>query len=413
MSPAEGLSLVTKAEARRDASSICPAASDIHMIFVVDTDGHSAARVANGSQLFPYCYNAMGTVSSVGWVMRKASQLLIFYAAAIFASFGNLSAKAQSSSCQDETGSDRCSDESRAQQRQLYRAADARGLAKKKVQLIRAFFVDGYGQDIAMVTFKRAPGEDLQVEVQLPDRDPNFADPPLVGQLSGAAWTDILAGSGTFARDLVPLLKRKDELSMCLHSWVTTVEVVDENDKVRRKTSGACDRDSLATAYAFKLASIAVDAFSFCSTLSREASRNDVTRLADCSRLRGDRTAASQAYNRLHTRWFLHPNGVDFAPSLYELFYDRAEVTWPGEETVTGAASAAKLWTAKASQDRFVPQIYIGETHDRVRIEGQIWPRPQSGEDRPKPIPVTMLWTKENGFDFRLRRLSPRGEPPK
>jgi hypothetical protein len=163
-------------------------------------------------------------------------------------------------------------------------------------------------------------------------------------------------------------------------------------------------------AYAFKLANIAVESFSFCSTLSREASRNDVARLVDCWRLRGDRTAASQAYNRLHTRWFLHPNGADFARSLYELFYDRAEMTWPGKAKVTGAATAAQLWAGKASQDRFVPQIYFGETQDRVRIEGQIWPRPKSDEERPQPIPVTMLWTKENGFDFRLRSLSPRGD---
>ncbi|ATI80638.1 hypothetical protein [Sphingobium yanoikuyae] len=338
--------------------------------------------------------------------MKKISRLLFVCAASVLASTPNICAAAQPSSCNDDRGTDRCAGGSRAQQRRLYKVASTEDFANKQVQLVRAFFVDGYGQDIALVTFKRAPGEDLQVEVRLPDPDGKLASPPLVGQLSGAAWTDIMASAGTFDRDLVPLQKRNGELSICLHSWVSTVEVVDENGRVRRKTSSACGGDSLVTAYAFKMASIAVASFSFCSTLSPEASRNDVTRLADCWRLRGDRAAAAQAYNRLHTRWFLNPNGTDFARSLYELFYDRAEIAWPGEKKVTGAASAAQLWTAKAGQDRFVPQIYFGETQGRVRIEGQIWPRPKSDADRPQPIPVTMLWTKENGFDFRLRSLS-------
>ncbi|WP_206244830.1 hypothetical protein [Novosphingobium terrae] len=339
--------------------------------------------------------------------MNRVARSIILMTATIFCMFHGPYAKAQPSPCQDDKGNDRCNDDQRAQQRHLYNASDAQDFANKKSQLVRAFFVDGYGQDVALVSFERAPGEDLKVEVRVPSHNGSSENVSLVGQLSGAAWTDILEGARTFDRDLVPLPKRKGELSICLHSWVSTVEVADENGKVRRKTSLACGNDDLVSAYAFKLANIAVDSFSFCATLSREASRNDVTRLADCWKLRGDRTAASQAYNRLHTRWFLHPNGVDFARSLYDLFDENAEVTWPGEEKATGAASASQLWTAKAGQNRFVPRTYFGETHDRVRIEGQIWPRPKSDADRPQPIPVTMLWTRENGFDFRLRSLSP------
>lgn len=338
--------------------------------------------------------------------MKKVSRLLVLFAASVLASMSNASRAEQPASCHDDYGNDRCSDDSRTQQRLLYQVASAEDFANKKIQIVRSFFVDGYGQDVALVTFKRAPEEDLQVEVRLPNRDGRPANPPLVGQPSSAAWKEIVADARTFDRDLVPLPKGKDEMTICLHSWVSTVEMVDQRGRVRRKTSSACGGDSLVTNYAFKVASLAVDAIPFCASLSREASRNDVTRLVDCWRLRGDRIAAAEAYNRLHTRWFLHPNGTDFARSLYELFYDRAEMTWPGEEKVTGAASVAQLWTTKASQDRFVPRIYFGEMQDRVRIEGEIWPRPKSDTDRPEPIPVTMLWTKENGFDFRLRELS-------
>lgn len=259
-----------------------------------------------------------------------------------------------------------------------------------------------------MVAFKRAPGEDLQVEVRLPDRGGERANPRMVGLLSSKEWTGLVADAGSFDRDLVPLPEKTDEMSICLHSWLSVVEVVDERGRVRRKASSACGRDSLVNAYAFKIARMAVESFPFCTMLSSEASRNDVTRLVDCWKLRGDRAAAAQAYNRLHTRWFLNPNGTDFARSLQELFFDRAELTWPGEVKVTGAALAAQLWTAKASENRFIPQIYFGEMQGRVRIEGEIWPRPKSDADKPKPIPATMLWTKENGFDFRLHSLSPK-----
>jgi hypothetical protein len=177
--------------------------------------------------------------------MKNIDRLLIFCAASMLASAPNLCAAAQPSSCKDDRGIDRCADESRTQQRLLYKVASTEDFANRRVQLVRAFFVDGYGQDMALVTFRRAPGEDLQVEVRLPDRGQSFANPPLFGPLSGLAWTEIMAGAGTFDRDLVPLPKRDAELSICLHSWVSTVEVVDENGRIRRKTSSACGGDSL------------------------------------------------------------------------------------------------------------------------------------------------------------------------
>ena len=314
-------------------------------------------------------------------------------AAVLLASLGT----AQTPDCRDDRGQDRCAAAAQAKQRALYGVEPAERLAERRTPTVRAFFVDGYGRDAGLVTFARAPGEEPRVEWRTTQGD-RPAPALLSTILPVATWDEQLAEGRLFDR---PLASRGND-AICLHSWVVTVEAVDARGVVRRRTDDACG-DGPAVRYGFSLAAAAVAAMPACALLDREKTRNDITRLTDCTMLAGDRAAAAQALNVVRSTWFLNPRGPDFARPLAYLFFDNARVAWPGDTPVTGMARASEAWATRASEGSIFIRRVIGETADRVRVEAVFSRR---GDDR-TPVPLVMVWTRENGFGFRLRSLDP------
>jgi hypothetical protein len=320
-----------------------------------------------------------------------------------FATVSSIStAHAQSTRCTDDNGRDRCAAEAQEKQQNAYGVDGIDDLAVKGAQVIRAYFVDGYGRDAGLVNFVRGPASEPRVEwLQAHSDGAGTPRALLSGVVSLATWEALQADGRTFDRQLAP--QPDAGPSICLHSWVVRVETVDARGKSHRSTQSACD-PGLAVEYGFKVAKAAVESLPSCALLDPERTRNDVTRLSDCTLLTGDRAAAAQAFNIFRTPWFANPRGPDFARPLQYLFYDRAEISWPGIPPVTGSEAASKLWTEQAAEGFFAPSRVHGETPDRVRIEGTIIfvGRPGGNERR---VPVTMIWTRENGFGFRLRSL--------
>ena len=219
-----------------------------------------------------------------------------------------------------------------------------------------------------------------------------------------ATWESLQADAYAFDRTLTSEANEAIP-SICLHSWVVRVETVDARGKIRQATQSACD-EGLAVRYGFKIARAAVSSLPSCALLDPDKTRNDVTRLAECAILAGDRAAAAQAFNAYHTTWFANPRGPDFARALQYMFYDRAELSWPGQPAVVGSEDAAKVWATYAGSNPFFATRIYGETADRVRIEGSILMDARQPDALRTRVPATMTWTRENGFGFRLKSLS-------
>ncbi|UZK66964.1 hypothetical protein [Sphingomonas sp. M1-B02] len=306
--------------------------------------------------------------------------------------------------CRDDSGQDRCLPEAQARQRAAYGVAPIDQVAAAKTVMMRAFFVDGYGRDAALVSFVRAPATEPRVDVRFPKADAGPAEPPsLTATVTAAVWDELVAEGRLFERKLAPA-PASAMLSICLHSWVVTVEAVDANGSIRRKTEGACDA-GLAVPFAFRLAKAAVAAMPACGLIDPETSRNDITRLGVCTMLGGDRQAAAQALNAYEATWFANPRGPDFARALQYQFHEQVDFAWPGLAPVKGSQAASEVWAREAATHRFRPRRIFGERADRVRIEGSIDLTERVDNAPRREVPATMTWTRENGFGFRMRRL--------
>ncbi|KSB90231.1 hypothetical protein AS593_20260 [Caulobacter vibrioides] len=275
-------------------------------------------------------------------------------------------------------------------------------LAANKARVMRAAFVDGYDRDAGVIAFIRAPGEEPRVEVRM------GSTRPLTAVVSARAWNDLVQAGAVFDRDLQPRPPANPATAplFCLHPWSATVEAVDADGRIRRKAGGSCPIEpTLAYAFAARLAQAAVAEMPACAMID-DRDLGPVRQLAQCGLLSGDRAAAAEALNVWNTPWFANPRGPDFARSQAYLFHDKIRLAWPGEAPVEGPIRAAEVWAAKAGEARFQVRRVHGETADRVRMEGAIQVDGPLDAYGAKPrIPMTILWTRENGFGFRVRDL--------
>jgi len=284
----------------------------------------------------------------------------------------------------------------------IYDVPTVTTLAAAKTHVMRVAFTDGYGQPAGLVSFLRAPGQEPRVEV-------GGGKAPMTAIISAATWRDLVEDSAGF--DIVPAPPpppepgKVSELSLCMHAWGVTIETVDARGDIRRRSEGACQKGA-AMRYGFALAKAAIAALPACATLDAARTRNAVTQLADCALLSGDRAAAAEAYNVWKTPGFARPPGPDFARPLGGLFFDQAEVTWPGAPMAKGMFAASEAWVARGPDQYFQPRKVIGESADLVRMQGVIWTRPNADATYVS-VPATLVMTRENGFGFRVRSFKP------
>lgn len=232
--------------------------------------------------------------------------------------------------CGDDHGIDRCDDTVQQRMRVLYGFDSSAKLLEQSVTLRRAFFVDGYGNDVAAISFLRRPDATPLVEVRTPP--PTGATSPRIvsAAIDSDAWNAAISQSAHFEQQLAREMPsnedsggESDRFSICLHAWFVVVEAVDaprvspnvlagtgsdamarnpalpveapmEPGTTRSDAESACSA-GLATRYAFEMADIALAALPECSTLERDSFRNTPMVLAECSRLDGDKLAAGEA----------------------------------------------------------------------------------------------------------------------
>ncbi|WP_428969422.1 hypothetical protein ACQR50_00690 [Sphingomonas sp. Xoc002] len=328
---------------------------------------------------------------------------------AILALLLTVPALARSPSCRDDPTLSHCATEA---QRALYDAPPAEDYARQKAQMARAFFVDGYGLDVGLVTLWYAPAAEPRVAWRMPSpRKGEDALPPIDATLALSAWREVTGAGTYFDRPLVQTPQAGG--SICLHGWTVRVEMVEADGKVRRAIQSGCGDDALVWPFARRMTAAAIAAMPACASLDAEKTRNDITRLNKCNRLGGDRAAAAEATNVYDSPWFANPRGEDFTRALTYLFAEQLDFAWPGEPVATDGEAAARIWSGHVGDTPFSPRRTFGETADRVRMEGMLWPRGATADTTRKPLPATLVWERCNGFGFRVTRFWTGTTPPR
>lgn len=211
--------------------------------------------------------------------------------------------------CLDDNMIDRCRAEQQEKVRAMFGVAAIEEEAAAGAEIYRAFFVDGYGRDMPVVAFERRRGQAPQAVIY------GAGGGRISAPVSAGAWARVRNEAVLADRKLEPLPAQGDELNICLHSWVQTVEMANSTpggrrtEPVRRRVEDACG-GGLTTRFAFQLADMAVEAIHPCDVLDINQQRNRITQLAACLSLEGDRLAAAELRNARSTfgpRWGLNP----------------------------------------------------------------------------------------------------------
>lgn len=270
----------------------------------------------------------------------------------------------------------------------------------------RAFYVDGYDNDVVAISYVRSRGREPIVSVHRPRLNGQVPE-PLVASVPDDAWSAILRRSWFFDRTLEPLPHvDTGRVSLCLHPWVWTVEATDppevtaDAQGVRRRTHNGCD-DGLAGPYANELAISAVSLLSYCRSLDSRHYRNDAVLLADCFTLRGDRNAAAAVRNRVSE--FTRASALAPPSGPQALFAPDAEIRLAGERL--GSESPEQVWIdlvwGDMSNAAFLSVDSVtGESSARAIVNGRLtrlWPRTpadRTSSSRHEVARVEMTWVK-------------------
>lgn len=314
-----------------------------------------------------------------------------------------------SPSCSDDHGVDRCATEQQARVRALFGVRSAEDHLAAGDQLRRVFYVDGYGRDLAVITFIRPRGADPRLEVRFPKGREGDSWKPLEAQVPKAAWDEALERSALFDRDLAR--PESNAAVLCLHSWVYTVEAADPAlggtpARLRRKTGDAC-HDDLVEAYAADVQRAAVALLPACSVLDPRQHRNEATLLVRCAMLEGDRMAAAEAMNRAELLVAL--NSEADAGRAQGAFAYRGVLEWNGERIGGDSNRAMAAWIERVSNPNYARMTIrraVGETAHHARIEGSLSRREGEGaNERTVSAPVTLHMERAHDReDFTVAR---------
>ena len=273
--------------------------------------------------------------------------------------------------CRDDNGADRCAADQQAAVRAKLGVAAIEDEAAADVETYRAFYVDGYGRDMPVVSFERRPGSDPMVVVSGSDGR-RMSSP-----VSSEAWDRVRVGGRFADRALgpAPASASSDDFAICLHAWVTTVEMANSTPDerrggpVRRRTENACGSE-LTTQFTFALAEEAVKAIAPCGLLDETVQRNSVTILQTCLGLSGDRFAAAGLMNQIGNG--MPRRGPDSADAgswrAYLGTNGSPEVRWAGERVKTERGRDSR------AAEFIVAQI---QAHPSLRV----WPKRFEGRD--------------------------------
>ncbi len=326
--------------------------------------------------------------------------------------------------CTDDNGLDRCDLAVQAKVRDVYGLTDISALAEQGAYVRRAMMVDGYGRDVLAVSFVRQKGMDPFVEIRGP-RQKGAKMPRSVSMpIALSEWNNVTAKGSYFDRDLAS--KRAPNgapapLSICLHSWVVTVEAADPTRlssntlpaanvprEIRTKTQSACD-GGLAIQYAFQLADMAYDLIPVCRSVDPEMQRNKAMALNACLGLSGDRAAAGQALSLSHDiRRALNIYPKDAAQTrqaLLRLMVSAAPNDRPDPNSGQMTQSAREALVSVLQQGDIYFNGHHGVDADHVEIDAMQVQRMAGQMSADNPQRTIKIYASREVGEFRIYRI--------
>lgn len=323
--------------------------------------------------------------------------------------------------CTDDRGVNRCNADQQRRTRALFGVRTIEELRDAGDQVRRVFYVDGYGRDVVLISFIRAPGREPMAYVQFPRREGQPPIPALEASVPEGVWDDILRRSALFDRNFAvpppapPTAGEGQLISMCLHSWVYTIEANDPQRRtgdpasLRRKTEDACE-DGPGEAFAWEVQTATLALFPACAALDSNLHRNPASQLQACSLLSGDRLAAAAVMNRLDRfRRADRPGDSQLLAGIFA--FQGVSIDWQGMQ-LSRPTQPQDFWlshmTADGAQGLYYDSIE-GLSADRVRFRGSLH-RSTEGPAGTNPTysyaPVEMIWVYTGVREFQVESIT-------
>ena len=323
---------------------------------------------------------------------------------------------AVSADCLDDNHTDRCDAANRDRMLARFGAPTIEADSATGAEVYRALYIDGYGQELPVIAFERRPGHPPQAVFYAVDGQ------RLNAPLTDAQWKRVQRESRFADQEVLapePPGMPGGIRGICLHSWVTTIEMANApagrsaTTPVRRRTEDAC-AGGLTTQTALLFGDLAVDAFPQCSLLDQTYYRSLVHLLAACASLEGDLHVASELRNTLDQRSRAPTGAAD--PTLYwSRYLGMNAVTtldWNGElirAPLHGNQVAEFLAVRQTEQGlRLWPRVIRGENAREVMVAGTaVGSEPSSDGGRTAEAAYTQRWTWDPaGLSWTLRSMT-------
>lgn len=254
---------------------------------------------------------------------------------------------APSDACSDDRGRDICDPAVQARMREGLQAEPAEALARRGVEGVRVFMVNGYGADRPMVAvlWKGAAAPTIEARIDRGEAKPS------VLEFAGSPWTKETAL--TLIRlerkakpqppgfSKTPTADGGEEIVLCMHAWVALIETMADG-KVRRAVRDTCGEDAVFDG-AFQLATQAINASEACRAVPTDGYRNDWDRLVSCPAIQGPNVNGAASVFELGggDRFSLEEGkGGDFLDLL------ASDVSWQGPDgAAAGPPAVSAAWS--------------------------------------------------------------------
>jgi hypothetical protein len=227
--------------------------------------------------------------------------------------------------------------------------------------------------------------------------------PPMRVRLADAAWQTVV----TQARALDMNLYEDDRI--CTGGAGFSVQTIDDQGQFRSRMGDVCS-EHLGNALFAAWGNVVIAELPQCAALVPDGYDGGWVgkKLLSCFLLAGDRTAAGEVFNLMEAQDFW-PSWSSDADEVGALFAPDVTISWPGLPPFGDPDDAAAFLTGGwLAPFRFETTAYVGETADRVRVEGEINAKENHGK-RPKVFGrFQSVWTRDKAGGFKMTALTVR-----